>query len=479
MKTFYVLLAAAAYVAAAAGNRRVIIKLKSHDPAVTSFVTAHVAAQQASSLDSLGPADAVHEQFNTTHFAGLAGSFSDDFLQRLNTTHADTIDYVEEDHAVQAYVQQARAPWGLARLSATGGQVYAFPPSAGAGVDVYVLDSGVQVDHPDLEGRATMVANYVPGEDNRDYTGHGTHIAGTIASKTFGVAKKARVLGIKVLDKSGMGYDSRIISGITYAINHRRAGVKTVINMSLGGKKSRALDEAVAAAVKAGVVVVVAAGNEHMDACQLSPSGARDAFAVGAADQRNRIAHFSNYGPCVQMYAPGVQIASTSNERGQTVRYMTGTSMASPHAAGIAALLMADQEFSSARDVMRAMTRIAKPFAKENDGHALLMASVPTGGQVRQDQANTSMDTPAETTPSHRTPVQQRPSPSQDDTARPQPAPVHRAPSTDTAPSHSVPVQRPSPSQDDLARQPTPTHRAPVQKRPSPSQDGTWLSCRG
>lgn len=472
-------------------NRRFIIKLKSSDSnKVHSFVKSHL-DQQSSSLDSILPPDNVAHEFNSTLFAGFSGTFSNDFITKLNSTHSDAIDYVEEDHPVYAYdVQQPRAPWGLARISAHGiesqNSVYKFPTSAGQGVDVYVLDSGLEVSHADFEGRAKVAASFVQGEDGRDFSGHGTHVAGTIAGKTFGVAKKANVFGIKVIGKNGVGYDSNIIAGISYVMKNKRAGIKSVINLSLGGHKSRALDEAVGHAVDAGIVVVVAAGNDRVNACGISPAGAKDSLTVGATDKNDRVARFSNFGECVRMYAPGVNIASTSNDKGSAVKYMSGTSMASPHVAGVAALLMADNKYTSARQVMQDLKKTARPFSKDGQGSAMVMVSVPAGSMRTPKADEPQVEEPVQREPQRPVPRERRPVPAEDT-----PAPRQRRPepSQDTvvpAPSVQVPAPRqrlPAPVKDTIEPSPLEQVPAPLKEEPSivPTPDGrgsSWMDQR-
>lgn len=347
---------------------RYIVKLKAdapHDEVLGFFQKA--SAFSASSTSASAKRNIIQDHFNDTWFPGFVGEFNDQLLSEFNQTHGQNVEYIIPDNPVKAYLlRQQRPPsWGLARLSFTS-QVgrsnrdsYIYPNSAGQGVDVWVLDSGVYAEHPEFQGRAHRAASFVPHEDDRDLNGHGTHVAGTIAGITYGVAKKAQIYAVKVLDRNGDSWDSRIISGINYAIKqHKRksgGGKLAVMNLSLGGGKSRAVDEAVRAAVNAGIVVVVAAGNEHMDACKLSPAGSADAFAVGAITMRDRIASFSNYGRCVRVYAPGDGIVSAGNNGG--TRRMSGTSMASPHVAGIAALYIADRKYQAVQQVYQDLQR--------------------------------------------------------------------------------------------------------------------------
>jgi subtilisin family serine protease len=176
---------------------------------------------------------------------------------------------------------------------------------------------------------------------SKDGNGHGTHVSGTIAGKTFGVAKKAQVVCVKVLDDSGSGSYSDVIGGVNWVAEDGK-GKKAVANMSLGGGPSSALDEAVDAAIKSGVIFVVAAGNEEDDACYVSPARTPSAITVAATTKSNNQASFSNYGKCVDLYAPGVAITSAwSDGNNKTI---SGTSMASPHVAGVAALFLSEDK---------------------------------------------------------------------------------------------------------------------------------------
>jgi len=185
-----------------------------------------------------------------------------------------------------------------------------------------------------------------------DYNGHGTHVAGTIASAKYGLAKRARILGVKVLNAQGSGLYSRIISAIDFVVRTARRG-KSVVNLSLAGQYSRALNDVMRAARQRGIVVVVAAGNEHQNACNLSPASSIHVVTVGATDRNDRSANFSNFGKCVDVFAPGVDIVSLGIRNNDGSAIMSGTSMASPHVAGIVALYMSMKNYKSADDVVR------------------------------------------------------------------------------------------------------------------------------
>ncbi|AET37858.1 Rrt12p Ecym_2105 [Eremothecium cymbalariae DBVPG len=213
----------------------------------------------------------------------------------------------------------------------------------GETVNVYILDSGIHKSHPEFEGRAVFgidTTNEGPG----DLNGHGTHVAGLVGSKTYGAAKKATIYEVKVMTVDGRGSTSNIIAGVEFAVKHcQQSGKKCVANMSLGGLSfgHSALDSAVEAAIEEGLVFVVAAGNSKERACWYSPAKVKTAITVGAFDDRSDIiASFSNYGKCVDIFAPGVAVSSLSNSPYNTVRVLNGTSMSAPITAGVVAVLL-------------------------------------------------------------------------------------------------------------------------------------------
>ncbi|TQN65322.1 Cuticle-degrading protease [Colletotrichum shisoi] len=254
------------------------------------------------------------------------------------------VDSVEQDAVVTISATQRNAPWGLARLSSAkpGSTTYSYDESAGDGTCAYIVDTGIDVEHPDFEGRASFLANFADDSDT-DGQGHGTHVAGTVGSATYGVAKKTKLFAVKVLDDNGEGTNSGVIAGMDFVVSDVRGGREgcsrgVVVNMSLGGPTSAAVNEAAAAIVQAGHFLAVAAGNEAADASTSSPASEASACTVGATDEDDSLAEYSNFGAVVDILAPGSEIESTWP--GGSTDTISGTSMASPHVAGLAAYLL-------------------------------------------------------------------------------------------------------------------------------------------
>ncbi|KAI5170861.1 cerevisin [Nematocida sp. LUAm3] len=245
--------------------------------------------------------------------------------------------------------------WGISRISQRG-QIYSldtyiYPKSAGEGVYVYVLDTGVEHNHPELKGKVELGIDIVNGKlDGEDDNGHGTHCAGIISGVSSGVAKNSKIVPVKILNADGVGTTEHTILGLVYVMkeHHRRLreqkSPKSIINMSLGGVKSPALKEIIQRIIRMRVHVVAAGGNDSSDACNYSPASIKQAITVGAIDMHDEIAIFSNTGKCVDIYAPGVEILSSHLHK--SMRVLSGTSMAAPHVAGLAALYLSENNYS-------------------------------------------------------------------------------------------------------------------------------------
>ncbi|KAI1401796.1 subtilisin-like protein [Hypoxylon fuscum] len=287
--------------------------------------------------------DAKHV-YKVKGFKGFASALTAQELKKLQA-HPD-VEYIEQDAImrINAFVAQSSAPWGIARLSSakTGSTTYNYDESAGEGTCSYVIDTGIYTAHAEFEGRATFLANYVDSS-NTDGNGHGTHVSGTIGSKTYGVAKKTKLYAVKVLDASGSGTTSGVISGMNFVTSDsktRSCPKGIVSNMSLGGGSSSAINSAAKAMINAGVFLAVAAGNDNQNAANSSPASEPTVCTVGATTSADARATYSNYGSVVDIFAPGTNILSTWNAAGKT-NTISGTSMATPHIVGLGAYLLA------------------------------------------------------------------------------------------------------------------------------------------
>ncbi|XP_003384933.2 PREDICTED: proteinase T-like [Amphimedon queenslandica] len=290
-------------------------------------------------------------KFEIGSFKGYSASLEEKALEHVR--QLKEVKYIEADQVVKTLdscTEQSGATWGLVRTCSqdmSSSSYYYNPNCAGSGVDVYIIDTGIEVYHSDFDGRSEWGSDFVDSGNSpgTDLNGHGTHCAGTVMSSTWGLAKKATSVAVRVLDADGSGYVSGVVSGISWvAEQHQSRGRKSVANLSLGGGYSSTLNEAVDAAVSAGVHMVVAAGNELTDACYRSPASTQYGITVAASDSANDFAYFSNYGTCVDIIAPGVYISSTWLNGGSAS--LSGTSMAAPHVAGVVAKILSCTDYS-------------------------------------------------------------------------------------------------------------------------------------
>ncbi|GLC28065.1 ricin-type beta-trefoil lectin domain protein [Roseisolibacter agri] len=289
---------------------------------------------------------------------GFAAELSDEDVAALRAD--PDVAVVEPDPVVRMAGSQAGATWGLDRIDQASlplNGTYSYG-NDGSGVTVYILDTGINTGHVEFGGRA--VAGYdaiTSGGGAADCNGHGTHVAGTVGGATYGVAKNVRLVAVRVLDCSGNSAGSSLMAGMDWVTRQKQASPSTpmVANMSLVGAASSSFDQAVQNMINAGVTAVVAAGNSSLDACTVSPSRLPAAITVGASDQTDVYASFSNYGSCVDITAPGVVITSSYIGSTTATAAMSGTSMATPHVAGAAALYLAANRTATPAQVSGAL----------------------------------------------------------------------------------------------------------------------------
>ncbi|GCB50645.1 S8 family peptidase [Streptomyces sp. NL15-2K] len=265
---------------------------------------------------------------------------------------------VEQDQRVRlADTTQSNAPWGLDRIDQTSlplSGTYTYPDSAGSGVTAYVIDTGVRITHQQISGRAANGYDAVDGDNvAQDGNGHGTHVATTIAGSTYGVAKKAKIVAVRVLNNSGSGTTAGVIAGIDWVTaNHSGP---SVANMSLGGGVSTTLDAAVRRSIASGVTYAVAAGNSSTTASSSSPARVGEAITVGATTSTDAKAGYSNYGSVLDIFAPGSSITAGWHTSDTATNTISGTSMATPHVAGAAAVYLAGHTSATPAQVATAL----------------------------------------------------------------------------------------------------------------------------
>jgi subtilisin family serine protease len=277
------------------------------------------------------------------------------------------VKFVEEDGVVTADATQSNPPWGLDRIDQrnrplNGTYVYNW---TGSGVRAYIIDTGIRTAHTQFGGRASNVFDAFGG-NGQDCNGHGTHVAGTVGGSTYGVAKSSLPRGVRVLNCSGSGSNSGVIAGVDWVRQNHIA--PAVANMSLGGGASTALDTAVNNLHNAGVTIAVAAGNSNANACNSSPARAVNAITVGSTTSTDARSSFSNFGTCLDLFAPGSSILSAWYTSNTATATLSGTSMASPHVAGVAALYKQANPSASSSTIRNAIVNNATTGVVTNAG---------------------------------------------------------------------------------------------------------------
>ncbi|PVU92483.1 hypothetical protein BB561_003784 [Smittium simulii] len=285
-------------------------------------------------------------------FYGYSASLDKSTLDFLR--YSEDIEYIEQDKYMELDDVQPDSPWGLARISErdnyTPASQFNYNPNWGQGVNAYIFDTGINTTHVDFEGRAVFGIATPPLETERDCTGHGTHVAGIVGSKTYGIAKKANLISVKVFFCNGTGLASYFIAGINWAlkdhelkvneaIKNKKQPPKAVANASITSALSKTLNTAVENAITKNMFIVKSAGNRSTDSCNYSPASSGLSLTVGAINRLSQKGVYSNFGKCVSMFAPGTAIPSTFVGSTTAIAHLTGTSMAAPHVCGVAAAI--------------------------------------------------------------------------------------------------------------------------------------------
>jgi len=300
---------------------------------------------------------------------GFAATLPEAALQGLR--HNPNIEFIEVDQSVSLGIEPAQSvsTWNLDRIDQRILPLDSFYgyTSTGTGVTAYVIDTGIRPSHTEFTGRASIGYDAVnDGHNGLDCNGHGTHVAGTVGGFTYGVAKDVSLVAVRVLNCAGSGTISGVIAGVDWVTGNRQQ--PAVANMSLGGGASTALDKAVETSIGNGVTYAIAAGNSKKDACRTSPARVSAAITVGATTSTDARASYSNYGVCLDLFAPGSNVTSAWSTGDTATNTISGTSMATPNVAGVAALYLQNNPAASPASVAAALTGTATTGLVSNPG---------------------------------------------------------------------------------------------------------------
>ncbi|MRR07193.1 MAG: S8 family peptidase [Deltaproteobacteria bacterium] len=326
-------------------------------------------------LDVAAAAQAAERAGGKVHYIygnalrGFAADLPEGAVRGLS--HNPNVEFIEADQTISLGIltEQSVSTWNLDRIDQRQLPLDGFfgYSNAGTGVTAYIIDTGIRTSHSEFTGRASIGYDAVgDGKNGQDCNGHGTHVSGTVGGFNYGVAKNVSLVGVRVLNCSGSGTVSGVIAGVDWVTGNKRS--PAVANMSLGGGASTALDNAVKGSIASGVIYAIAAGNSNRDACKFSPARVPAALTVGATTSSDARASYSNYGVCLDLFAPGSSVTSAWYTSDTATNTISGTSMATPNVAGVAALYLESHPSATPAEVAAALSGNATSGVVKNVG---------------------------------------------------------------------------------------------------------------
>ncbi|KAG2188563.1 hypothetical protein INT44_001318 [Umbelopsis vinacea] len=348
-----------------AASEKYIVVLK---PNITSqMAEAHLSDVR---MHSLVPNNRT-SRIGNLHF--YSAHLSETGIDEIQKNQSHVIDYLIKDQTFRAQelIQTNPPNWGLPRIDSHTDEnsLFSFPTSAGSGVDVYVLDTGVYAHHNDLVSRVTSAPSFI-GEatDTTDSNGHGTFVAGVCCGLTYGVAKKSNIISVKALTSDGEGTLANVLLALEWVVQRHQSkpNARSIVNLSLSGNYSKTANDAIQEAIDAGIHFSIAAGNDGVNACSFSPASSPNAMTVGASNKNDTVATYSNYGACVDLYAPGTHIVSAGINGATDTNTLSGTSVASPFVAGVMALYLGEKNYTPA-ELRAILLNSSTPIATEDE----------------------------------------------------------------------------------------------------------------